>query len=237
MSERVTLTTNDGGSMDAYVARPHSGAARSPGIIVFQEGFGVNAHIRDVADRFAQIGFTAIAPELFHRTARGFEGSYTDFPAIAPHMAPLTREALEADADAAHGWLAAEKSVDAARIAAVGFCLGGKTTYIANSRLPLCAAVSFYGGGIAPDLLPLAAEQHGPILMFWGGLDAHILPEHYRAVADALTAAKKTHEQVVFSQADHGFFNDAKASYNPKAAPQAWALVQSFLKAYGASEN
>lgn len=233
MSEMVTLTTHDGGTMDAYVARPNTSLPRSPGIIVFQEAFGVNAHIRDVTDRFAEIGFTAIAPELFHRTARGFEGSYTDYPAIAPHMIPLTREALEADADAAHAWLSAETRVDAARIAAVGFCLGGKATYLANARHTLCAAVSFYGGGIVPDLLPLAAQQHGPILMFWGGLDAHIVPEHYRAVADALTHEKKTHEQVIFGQADHGFFNNKKASYNAHAAPQAWALLQAFFNAYG----
>ena len=69
--------------------------------------------------------------------------------------------------------------------------------------------------------------------MFWGGLDGHILPEQYRAVADALTAAKATHEQVVFSQADHGFFNNERPSYNEIASRQAWALVNAFLDAYG----
>ena len=234
MNEPVTLATSDGASMDAYVARPNTGVARGPGIIVFQEAFGVNAHIRDVADRFARLGFTAIAPELFHRSARGFEGDYTDFQSVAPHTSALTREGLEADADSAHAWLTQDAGVDAARIAAVGFCLGGRATYLANARLPLCAAVSFYGAGIAPGLLALAPQQHGPILMFWGGLDAHILPEQYRTVADALTKAQKTHEQVVFGQADHGFFNDARASYNAHAAPQAWALTQAFFKAYGA---
>jgi carboxymethylenebutenolidase len=94
--------------------------------------------------------------------------------------------------------------------------------------------VSFYGGGIAPDLLDRASRQHAPLLMFWGGKDAHIPPEQYRAVADALTAAGKTHAQVVFSDADHGFFCDRRPSYNVKAAQQAWALVRAFLEANGA---
>ncbi|MHB8177069.1 MAG: dienelactone hydrolase family protein [Vulcanimicrobiaceae bacterium] len=86
-----------------------------------------------------------------------------------------------------------------------------------------------YAGGIAPDLLPLTAHQHAPILMFWGGKDAHIPPEAYRAVADALSQAGKDHEQVVFSQADHGFNCDARASFHAGASKQAWALVEAFL--------
>ena len=226
--------TVDGSPMDMYVARPSDASAASPAMLVFQEAFGVNAHIRDIADRFAGLGFTAIAPELFHRTGRGVEGSYTDFAGIAPHFGALTKAGLEADVDAAHAWLKTDAGVDAGNVSAIGFCMGGRVAYLANARLPLKAAISFYGGGIAPDLLPLAKEQHAPLLMFWGGRDGHILPEQYRAVADALTHAEKIHEQVVFSQADHGFFCDARASYNAAAAPQAWALTQAFLRAYGA---
>lgn len=233
MNQTVTVTV-DNSPMDIYVARPENAAAPAPAILVFQEAFGVNAHIRDVADRFAKLGFTAIAPELFHRTGRGVEGSYTDFAALAPHFGALTRESLEADVDATHAWLKSDAAIDAARVSAIGFCMGGRVAYLANARLPLTAAVSFYGGGIAPDLLPLASKQHAPILMFWGGRDGHILPEHYRAVADALTKAEKVHEQVVFGQADHGFFCDARASYNEQAAPQAWALTLAFLQAYAA---
>lgn len=231
-TDRVTLSVADGSTMNAYVARP-SGGAQAPGILVFQEAFGVNAHMRDVTDRFAALGFVAIAPELFHRTAPGFEGSDKDFEAVRPHMAALSVDSLGADIDAAYGWLTSQSGVDTARIAAVGFCMGGRVTYLANARAKLAAASSFYGGGIAPDLLPLAEKQHGPILMFWGGLDSHIGPDQYRAVADALTAAKKTHEQVVFGQADHAFFNDTRQSYNAIASRQAWALLKEFFAAYG----
>ena len=77
MAEWVELAVSDGTTMRAYVARPDGKPTR--GLLVFQEAFGVNAHIRDVADRFANQGFLAIAPELFHRTAPGFEGSYADY--------------------------------------------------------------------------------------------------------------------------------------------------------------
>lgn len=231
-TDHVTLSVSDGTTMNAYVARPSSGT-NAPGLLVFQEAFGVNAHMRDITDRFAALGFVAIAPELFHRTAPGFEGSDTDFEAVRPHMAALSIDGLNADIDAANNWLTSQSGVDTARIAAVGFCMGGRVTYMANARAKLAAAVSFYGGGIAPDLLPLAEKQSAPILMFWGGLDAHIGPDQYRPVADALTAAKKTHEQVVFGQADHAFFNDTRKTYNPIAARQAWALLKEFFAAYG----
>lgn len=233
-TDYVTVPVSDGTAMNAFVARPLDGAS-APAIVVFQEAFGVNDYIRDVAERFAALGMVAIAPELYHRTApAGFTANYGDFETVRAHMGKMTREGLEADIDASYSWLASDKSVDPEEIAAVGFCMGGRVAYIANSRVPLRAAISFYGGGIAPDLLPLASAQRGPILMFWGGLDHHILPEQYRAVADALSDANATHEQVVFSQADHGFFCDQRASYNPIASRQAWAMLKEFLAAYGA---
>ncbi len=81
---RIELRVNDGTMMSAYVARPEAGRFHS-GILVFQEAFGVNGHIRDVTDRFAREGYIAVAPELFHRTAPGFEGNYADFESARPH--------------------------------------------------------------------------------------------------------------------------------------------------------
>ncbi len=231
-TQTVALSVADGTTMNAYVATPAKRSGFAPGIIVFQEAFGVNAHIKDVAERFARLGFVAIAPELFHRTAHGFEGSYTDFAGVREHMAALSLDGMHADIDAAYAFLRESADVDDARIAATGFCLGGRVTYLANARVKLRAGISFYGGGIAPDLLAYAQAQQAPILMFWGGLDAHIPAEQYRAVADALSAAGKVHEQVVFGQADHGFFCDQRASYNAIAAHQAWALALEFFRAY-----
>ena len=219
--------------MNAYVATPAEGG-KAPGLLVFQEALGVNAHIRDITDRMAKQGYVAIAPELFHRTGPGFEGEYTNFQPCMPHMQALTPEGLIADARSAFDWLQKNPRVQANATACIGFCMGGRVScfWPISFTLPLRAAISFYGGGIAPALLPRAAQQHGPILFFWGALDAHIPKEHPRAIVDALQEAKKTYVNVEFSDADHGFFCDARASYKDTAAKQAWALVLKFLDTY-----
>jgi len=216
-------------NMRAYVARP-DGAAPHPGIIVLQEAFGVNSHIRDVAERLASQGYVAIAPELYHRTAQGFEGNYQDVSSSMPHARAVTPENAEADVRAAFEWLQSQRQVKHDQIFSVGFCMGGRVSFLANAALPLRAAVSFYGGGIAPDLLDRASQLHAPMLFFWGGLDKHIKPEHRRAVADALGAQGKTYVNVEFSHADHGFFCDERAAYQPQAARQSWSLMLEFLR-------
>lgn len=227
----VQLSVDDGTSMRAWVARPDAGPRdRQPaGLLVLQEAFGVNAHIRDVAERFARQGYVAIAPELFHRTAPGFDGRYDDFPSVMPHLQALTPDGMIADMRAAHGWLASEGGVAATRTGAVGFCMGGRAAYLGNSALPLAASVSYYGGGIAPGLLDRASSLHGRQLFYWGGKDRNIKPEHHRAVADALREAAKPFASVEFSNADHGFFCDARPVYDPAAARESWALTLAFL--------
>jgi len=228
-TEWVTLEVADGAQMRAYVARPENWNGR--GLSVYQEAFGVNAHIRDVTERFAREGFLAVAPELFHRTGPGFEGDYGDFAAVMPHYQALTDAGLAEDLLAAHAFLLAEKST---KTACIGFCLGGKASFLAAAATPADCAVAYYGGGIAPNerskgLLDRASEIKCPILMFWGGLDTHIPPEHYRAVEDALRAADKTYIQVVISDAQHGFNCDARPSYNAEASTMAMALTKSFF--------
>jgi carboxymethylenebutenolidase len=226
-SSFVSLSVSDGSQMRAYVARPE-GSPRG-GLLVFQEAFGVNSYIRSVADRFAREGFLAIAPELFHRTAdEGFEVAYTDFESAKPHFYAITVEGLEADTRAAYDWLVADGGIDPAQISSAGFCLGGRVSYIANSVLPLKAAVSFYGGGI-DTLLDRVPKLHGPMLFLWGGKDARITPDLRRAVVDALTASGKSFVHTVFSDADHGFFCDARASFHPRSAELAWPQALSFL--------
>lgn len=230
-TEYVNLSVGDGTSMRAYVARP-DGAPRA-GLVVFQEAFGVNAHIRDVTERFAREGFLSISPELFHRTAPGLEAGYTNFAEVMPHMQALTDAGLAADITAAYQWL---KSGEAKHLAvgATGYCMGGRTSVQAALTVPLDCAVSYYGGGIGPGgmfptLMDRLKDLRAPTLLFWGGLDAHIGMASVRAVEDALTAAKTDYINVVFSKADHGFFCDARASYNAVAAKQAWALTLEFF--------
>src|SRR6202047_3607910 len=99
-TENVSLQVADGTTMNAFVATPDDGG-KLPGLLVFQEAFGVNPHIRDVTQRFAKQGYVAISPELFHRTGPGFEGTYDNFPACLPHMQTLTPDGLLKDVQAA----------------------------------------------------------------------------------------------------------------------------------------
>jgi carboxymethylenebutenolidase len=230
LKEKVELTVSDGTRMAAYVARPGQAGAH-PGLLLFQEAFGVNHHIRNVSDRFAAEGYVVIAPELFHRTAPpGFEGSYTDFAALRPHYEAVTTETAEADLRSAYEWLSSNTQVKADEISSVGFCMGGRVSFLANSVVPLRSAVSFYGGGIAPGLLDRAANLGAPSLLIWGGLDKRLTPEYRKAVTDALSAQQKIYVNVEFSRADHGFFCDERAAYEPHSARQAWALTLEFLR-------
>ena len=231
-TEYVDLKVSDGTSMRAYVAGP-TGAAAKPGLLVIQEAFGVNAHIRGVTERFAREGYLAIAPELFHRTAPGFEGRYDDFPSVMGHMQALKDPSMEADLHAAHEWLHSNGAGESS--SAVGFCMGGRAAFLAALSLPLKCAVSFYGGGIAPTqygagLLGRTSELRAPVLLFWGGRDQHIGADQVHQTVEALRGAKKSFVNVEFSDADHGFFCDARPSYNPAAAAEAWPLTLAFLK-------
>ena len=228
--EKVELKIPGSSSMSAYAARP-AAEGPHPGLMVFQEAYGVNSHIRDVTDRFAAQGYVAIAPELFHRTAPpGWEGNYGDFPSVMPHYQAVTNEAAEADVQASYDWLRAHPHVSADHISCVGFCMGGRVSFLANSVVPVRSAVSFYGGGIAQGLLDRASKLHGPALLIWGGLDKHITPEHRKAVVDALIAQHKPYVNLEFSHADHAFFCDQRGAYEPNAARQAWALTLEFLR-------
>jgi carboxymethylenebutenolidase len=232
-TEYVTLAVDDGTSMRAYVACP-AGAAAPRGLIVCQEAFGVNAHIRDVTERFARQGFLAIAPELFHRTAPGFEGRYDDISSVMGHMHALSNDGMAADLRATHAWLKADGGGAAFHIAAIGFCMGGRAAILTALTVPVACAISFYGGGIAPNannpgLLDRLVELRPPVLLFWGGRDKHLGPDQVRAVTEALRNAGKNYTNVEISDADHGFFCDARPSYSPVAAAHTWALVLAFL--------
>jgi carboxymethylenebutenolidase len=230
-TETISLKISDGTEMQAYVARPNE--TKAPGLLVLQEAFGVNSHIKKVTEGMAQNGYLAIAPELFHRTAPpGWRGDYENFAPIAPHFQAVSEETLRNDLSAAFQWTQKDPQCAGGPVGSIGFCMGGRASWIANAHLPLAAAVSFYGGRIAPDLLSLAPQQRAPSLLAWGGLDQHIKPEQTRAIADALHTAKKSFIDVTFSDADHGFLCDERKSYQPRAAVQGWALALSFLATY-----
>ena len=225
----VSLPVSDGTTAPAWVTHP-AGKALHPGLILFQEAFGVNAHIRDLAGRFAGEGYVVVAPEMFHRTAGpGFEAAYDDFESVRPHIAKLTTDGIAADAAAARAFLQSDPRVDGDRIAAIGYCMGGRCAFVANAALPLRAAVSYYGGGIAPALLDHVPHLHGPQLFFWGEKDVKITPALRTSIVEALRAAGKAFINVEMSEAGHGFFCDQRPAYHADSAAEAWALTLAFL--------
>jgi carboxymethylenebutenolidase len=226
----LSLSIPDGTTMQVYVAFP-SGAANLPGVLVFQEAFGVNGHIRDVTERIAAEGYYAIAPELYHRTAdKGYEASYSDFEAVKKHFQAITLEGLRQDITTAHKFMTRQNEVDAARTASIGFCLGGRVSFLANTFVPLKAAACFYGGGISDLSEDTVQKSSGALLLCWGGLDQHITRDKVAAVTALLDKTGKDYVNVVFSKANHAFFCDARPSYHPASAHEAWALVKAFWK-------
>jgi len=229
LHDKLTLKVADGTKMDCFVARLRDEEPR-PGLIVLQEAYGVNEHIRDVTERFGRQGYVAIAPELFHRTAPGFEGDYNNFESVKPHYSAINRADVDADLRATFDWLHSQPFVKKNEISAVGYCLGGRIAFAANTILPLKCAISYYGGGIPDFALDRASSLHGPQLFFWGEKDKNIPPEQRATIINALKAAGKSYVNVEFSDAGHGFFCDVRSAYNETAARQSWALTLEFLR-------
>ncbi len=226
-SEYVELAVADGSTMRAWFSRPAADKTRA-GLMVFQEAFGVNSHIRSVADRFAQAGYAAIAPELYHRAAPGFEGQYEDSTPSIALARQLKPEEVENDIRSTHAF---RRQTVSDWIVSVGYCMGGRVSFLANVTVPLRAAASYYGGGLA-DVMGRAAACSAPMLFFWGERDKHITGEQRQKVAEGMHASKHPSAQVTFSDADHGFFCDQRASYNPAAARLSWDLTLSYFEQY-----
>jgi carboxymethylenebutenolidase len=226
-TEWVELQVADGSRMRAWTARPKN-AVPERGLLVFQEAFGVNAHIRDVTERWAAQGFVAIAPEIYHRAGPGIEMQYDEFPKAMPLIKALKTEALVHDIEAAGAWLRDVAGVPGDRLASVGYCMGGRLSFLANTVLPLKAAVSYYGGHI-PGLLDRVDQLSAPMLFFWGEKDTHIPLTQIRQTLDTMTAAGKTFANVSFSGAGHAFFCDVRASFHAESAQQSWEWALSFL--------
>ena len=215
MGKPLSLTAKDSHRLGAYRADPE-GKPRG-GIVVVQEIFGVNRHIRSVCDRLAALGYTAVAPALFDRFARDFQSGYS------PDEVANARKFL-ADID----WAAFVRDTAAAveslpRPAAVmGFCMGGTVAYLAATQLDgLAAAVCFYGGQIAKsaDVKPRCPTQ-----MHFGEKDEHI------PMADvAAIRAKRPDCEIYVYPAGHGFYCDERASFHPESAAIAWGRTLEFL--------
>ena len=207
MGEAIRLTASDGFVCDAYVARP-DGVPRA-GIVVLQEIFGVNAHIRSVVDRYAAEGYLSVAPALFDRAEPGFQSGYQpeDMPRAFAMIGKVASEPALLDIAAAIKFAA-----EAGKVGVVGFCWGGTLAWSAAAQLPrLSAAVGYYGGGVL-GLTEL--QPNCPTILHFGAKDGHISVDKVREFA----ASRPDVPVFVYEGADHGFNCDARASYNAEAA-------------------
>lgn len=221
MGDRIELQASDGFTLGAYRAEPLGKAVGA--VVVVQEVFGVNDHIRCVVDRFAGEGYLAIAPALFDRVEPGIELGYTPADVqrgIALKAASDTAKALM-DIDAARNAVAAT-----GRVGIIGFCWGGYLSWHSATRLDgFRAAAVYYGGGIGS----VAAEQpRCPVIMHFGERDTHIPPSDIQAVRDA----HQTGVEIHLYPADHGFNCDQRGSYDAASAVTARERTLAFFKAH-----
>ncbi|MGH8427065.1 MAG: dienelactone hydrolase family protein [Gammaproteobacteria bacterium] len=226
----------------AWLAKPQ-GIASPPGILLYIEAFGVNAHMRGVAERFAQAGYAAIIPDIFH--GKTFE--YDDIEHALPVVRELDdqqvmRESVETLACLAAAGMSGKPAV-------AGYCMGGRLAFLAGIELGarLSAAVCYYGGAIAPGKdkdkygrtppIGRVAELAVQTLLHYGGKDRSIDAEEHARVVAALSKAGKRYVVSVYPEAGHGFNCDERPSYDAHAAAEAWDLTLAFLARHSNTER
>lgn len=236
LTQSVRIPVADGGVMCGYLARPVDDAGASA-VIVGMELFGVSAHVRDVCDRLASLGYLALAPDLYHRSAPGIElpadedGRTRGFTLLQQ----LTRAQVIEDIGATIDFLRDRGNLLAGM---VGLSVGGHIAYLAATRLDLPVVAVCYGGWISntdisisqpePTIAGTAAIT-GRMLMLVGENDPIVPPEQRQQIADALRTAGVDHEIVEYPGAGHGFLCERRDSYHAIAANDAWQRLARFL--------
>lgn len=218
MSATRRLRAADGHEFDAYVAEPEPSSAARGGVVVVQEIFGVTAHIRRVADRFAAHGYRAIAPAMFDRIERGIELDYSEIERGRGYMQRLDWAGTLADVAAA-----VEAVRSAGGVAVVGFCWGGTVAHVAAAELELDAAVAYYGGGVAKML---DRTPRCPVVYHFGDRDHAIPPSDVERIRAAYPASV-VH---VYPGAGHGFNCEERASYSASDAQTAFERTLALLR-------
>lgn len=208
---------------EGYLTKPASG--KGPGVIVLQEWWGLVGHIKDVADRFAQAGFVALAPDLF----QGKKAELDEPDEAGKLLMALDIERTSEVLARAAQWLVENDAVTSEQVGVVGFCMGGQLSMFAACLTDhIGAAVNFYG--IHPNVKPNFKELNAPILGIFGKRDHTTPPEVVQKLDQELTKLNKPHEFHEYD-ADHAFFNnDRPEVYNKAAAEDAWKKTLDFFK-------
>ncbi|MFF8974180.1 dienelactone hydrolase family protein [Streptomyces sp. NPDC014995] len=240
----VDIPTEDGVA-DAYLAHPGDGSPR-PGVLLYQDAFGLRPHLRAMADRLAEAGYTVLVPNVFYRHGRAPVVELPEFidpsarpeifEKLSPVMQSLTNELAARDAGAYLGWLAESPLVVDGPVALTGYCMGARLALLTAGTYPdrVAAAAGFHGGRLAtdaPESPHLVADRVTAELYFGHADDDPSLPpEQIRRLEEALTSAGVRHRCEVYEGAHHGFTQADTAAYHEEAAERHWAALLDLLK-------
>jgi len=223
-AETVKIKTADGKEFDGFLTCPEK--ENGAGIILIQEIFGVNDHIRDVANLYAQEGYTVLAPDLFWRTDEGLVMGYSP-DEIEKGISILQKQDLEKmTQDLIDAIATLRQRPGIKKVGAVGYCMGGMLAYRLACRNACDAAVSYYGGGIDQQLAE-SAKIKTPLLMHFADSDGYIPMPAFEKIKQAVAPAKAIVH--LYKGCDHGFNCDQRGSYNRQAAMLAFARSVEFF--------
>jgi carboxymethylenebutenolidase len=237
-AETISIGGADGETIEAYLAQPLD-TAPAGGVVVIHHMPGYDEATKEITRRFAARGYLAICPNLYTREAPG--ASPDDAAATARAQGGVPDDRLVGDAGGAAAYLRSLPSSNG-KVATIGYCSGGRQSFLAACRLPLDAAVDCYGAFVAatpPEGLPMrvtpvldfAENLSCPVLGLFGEEDTHPGPAEVGTIAARLTELGKPHEFHTFPGAGHGFFASDRVSYRPEAAKEGWERIWAFFGA------
>ncbi|WP_031293844.1 dienelactone hydrolase family protein [Leptolyngbya sp. Heron Island J] len=234
---RTIEVTSSDITLPVYMAMP-AGNGPFGAVVVLQEIFGVNGHIRDITERIARAGYIALAPALYHRQAPGFETGYTPEDIQVGRQCKVQTKADEllSDIQATIDYAKTLPQVKAGGVGCIGFCFGGHVAYLAATLQDTSAIASFYGAGIpdtafgpGPVALDRTPQITGTLHCFFGTEDASIPATAVEQIRSTLQQAKIDYKIFEYEGAGHGFFCDRRGSYNSDAAADAWEKVKALF--------
>lgn len=223
---QITLARNGSHAFDAYLARPDMG--RAPAVLVLHDMFGLNEPIRAMADRLAASGYAALVPNLFWRSGIPTALSYDEaqHPVAWERLKAIDLDVVTADMAAAVAWLRAQPFATG-KVAAVGFCGGGRWAYLAAARCGVDAAAALYGLGISQHLGELANAKC-PLQLHYGLNDQHIPRQEIETVSAGVRGRPNV-EVFLYPEAGHSFANPVRPTYDAAAARLAQGHIERML--------
>lgn len=237
VSELVDITTPEG-TMATRVYKPNDDR-QHPAVIVIQEVFGVNNNIQTIARDIAAEGFITAAPDVFYRTGRLQTIGYDQMQEVPKLREGMTDDGIVDDLNALVAHLNSDSSISRQDIGITGYCMGGRVSFLAASRVDnIGASAVYYGGGIVPregqatpgpDPIDLADQISCPVIGFFGGQDQGIPLEAVETIKKTLEDLGKTSDIFVYPDAGHGFFCNERGSYNAEASADAWTKTIDFF--------